>query len=53
MKKSIKAGAENVYKNKSGPWRAAKSVKDLSSLLKIFFMDKMMGNIVQYTNKNM
>ena len=48
-----KRGAENVYKNKPGPRRAAKSVKNPSSLFKLFFTDKMIDNIVQYTNKNM
>ena len=48
-----KRGAENGYKNKPGPQRAAKSVKNPSSSIKLFFTDKMMGNIVQYTNKNM
>ena len=48
-----KRGAENVYKNKPGPRRAAKSVKNSSSSFKLFFMDKMIDNLVQYTNKNM
>ena len=47
-----KRGADKVYKNKPDSQRAAKSVKNPSSSLKLFFMDKMMGNIVQYTNKN-
>ena len=41
-----KIGAENMYKNKSGPRRAAKSVKNPSSSFKLFFTDKMMDNIV-------
>ena len=41
-----KRGAENVYKNKLGPQRAAKSVKNPYSSFKIFFTDKMMDNIV-------
>ena len=48
-----KRGAENVYKNKPGPRRAAKSVKNPSSSFKLFSTDKMIDNIVQYTNKNM
>ena len=44
---------ENGNKTKPGPRRAAKTVKNLSSLFKLFFTDKMMDNIVQYTNKNM
>ena len=48
-----KRGAENVYKNEPGPRRAAKSVKNPSPSFKLIFMDKMMDNIVQYTNKNM
>ena len=48
-----KRGAKNVDKNKPGPWRAAKSVKNPSSSDKPFFTDKIIGNIVQYTNKNM
>ena len=48
-----KRGAENVYKNKPGPRSAAKSVKNPSSLFKLFFMDKMMDNTVQYTSQNM
>ena len=48
-----KRGAKNVDKNKLGPWRAAKSVKNPSSSFKPFFTDKIIGNIVQYTNKNM
>ena len=48
-----KRGAENVYKNKPGPRRAAKSMKNQSSLFKLFFTNKMMDNLVQYTNKNL
>ena len=48
-----KRGAENVYKNKPDPRRAAKSVKNPSSSFKLFFTNKMTDNIVQYTNKNM
>ena len=48
-----KRGTVNVYKNKSGPRRAAKSVKNPSSWFKFFFTDKMMENIVQYTDKSM
>ena len=47
-----KRGDENAYKNKPGPRRAAESVKKPSSLFKPFSMDKIMGNIVQYTNIN-
>ena len=47
-----KRGAENAYKNKPGPRRAAESVKKPSSLFKSFSMDKIMGNIAQYTNIN-
>ena len=48
-----KRAAENVYKNKPGPPRADKSMKNPSSSLKLSFTDKMMDNIVQHTNKNM
>ena len=48
-----KRGAENVYKNKPGPRRTAKFVKNPSSTFKLFFTHKMMNNIVQYANKNM
>ena len=48
-----KRGAENVYKNESGPRRAAKSVKNPSLLFKCFSTDLMMENIVLYTSKNM
>ena len=48
-----KRGAENGCKNKSGPRRAPKSVKNPFSSFKLFFTDKMTNNIVQYTNKNM
>ena len=40
-----------MHKNKTGPWHTAKSVKN--PFFKLFFRDKMMENIVQYTNKNM
>ena len=42
-----------MYKNKPSPRGPAKSVKNPSSSFRLFFTDKMMGNIVQYTNKNM
>ena len=48
-----KRAAENVYKNKPGPPRADKSVKNPSSSLKLSFTDEMMDNILQYTDKNM
>ena len=48
-----KRGAENVYKNESGPRRAPKSVKNPSLLFKCFSTDLMMENIVLYTSKNM
>ena len=41
-----------MYKNKPGPRGAGKSVKNPSSLFKLFFTDKMMDSIVQYSNKN-
>ena len=43
---------ENVYKNKPGPRHAAKSIKSPSSSFKLVFTNKMMRNIVQYTDKN-
>ena len=48
-----KRGAENVYKNEPGLRLAAKSVKNPSPSFKLFFVDKMMDNIAQYTNKKM
>ena len=48
-----KRGAENVYKSKADPRHTAKSVKKSSSSFKLFFIDKMMDNIVRYTKKNM
>ena len=40
-------GAKNVYKNNPGPLHVAKSVKNPFSLLKLFFADKTIDNIVQ------
>ena len=51
--KSRRRGVENMFKNKPGPRSAATSVKISSSSFKLFFLDKMMENIVQYTSKNM
>ena len=42
-----------MYKNKPGPRLSAKSVKNTSLSLKLFFTDKMMENVVQYTNTSM
>ena len=42
-----------MYKNKPGPRLSAKSVKNPSLLLKLFFTDKMMDNVVQYANTSM
>ena len=47
-----KRGFENVYKNKPGPRRAAKSVKSPSASFKLVFTNKKMDNIVQYTGKS-
>ena len=52
-KKSIKEQLRIGNRNKPGPRRAAKSVKNPSSTFKDFFTDKMIDNIVQYTNKSM
>ena len=48
-----KRGAEDVYENKPGPRHAPKSVKNLSSLFKLFLTETIMDKIVQYTNKSM
>ena len=46
-------GAENVCKSKAVLRCTANSVKNPSSLFKLFFEDKILCNILQYTNKNM
>ena len=42
-----------MYKNKPGPRLSAKSVKNPSLSLNLFFTDKMVDNVVQYTNMSM
>ena len=42
-----------MYKNKPGPRLSAKSVKNPSLSLKLFFTDKMTDNVVQYTSTSM